>query len=124
MTIRTHAATNDYRSGWDAVFGGKDAIDVADPGERSRMAKRAYELRKIPDWRYGALSITANDFGMSWDEACEEAAKELAETGWVCIPPGAEAIAVVRALLPHLPASPQSHVAVPLWALRALLGES
>ena len=27
-----------------------------------------------------------------------------------------------RRLLPHLPASPESHMAIPLWALRALIG--
>jgi hypothetical protein len=126
VTIRTHAATDDYREGWDAIdwTGASVSKEMTTPQvARSARAKCAYGLHQVPDWRYGALSVTANDFGMCWNEACNEAATEMRETGWVCIEPGSEAVTVCRKLLPSLPANPESHVAIPLWALLALVGK-
>lgn len=68
MTIRTHAATDDYRNGWDAVFSKQTEPEPVKPSELD--IARVYCKR----------------------------------------------------LLPVLPANPESHVAIPLWALRALLG--
>lgn len=71
MTIRTHAATDDYRSGWELAFKGSRPIDP-DAQRRRTLAIARVECRK---------------------------------------------------LLPTLPANPELHVAIPLWALRALVGE-
>jgi hypothetical protein len=74
VTIRTHAATDEYRKGWDAI-----------------------------DWTGASV--------------CAELSAP--------VKPSEADIARVycRRLLPYLPASPASHVAIPLWALRALVGE-
>jgi hypothetical protein len=124
MTIRTHAANDAYRSGWDAAFGGREKEpDALTNTQKSRAVFAQYDG--------GCLSVLANDWGMDFSEACEDAADSLRGAGWLCISPknaGAAgrtlAIARVecRKLLPHLPASPESHVAIPLWALRALVG--